>query len=129
MVVGELKDALDTESCRGVQVYINDGHTYHDVDEVHIVDEYMVIEYENKNMYAYDFLRMFEVISFEYGLQLCIQQDPRAGLLYYFIDMDTKQKSGMHYIYIANYTLPTRLIEELKKCAKEFKERIRHKND
>ena len=79
-------------------------------------------------MYAYDFLRMFEVISFTYGLQLCLQQDPCAGLLFYFIDMYTKQKSGVYYIYI-NYTVPTRVIEDIKKCAKEFKERIGHKND
>lgn len=129
MIVDELKDAFDSESCRDVQVYIDDGHMYHDVDKVHIEDEYVVLEYENKNMYAYDFLRAFEVISYVYGLQLCLQQVPNgSGLMFYFIDMNTNQKSGMYYIYI-NYTVSSRLIEELKKCAKEFKEGIRHKND
>lgn len=129
MVVGELKDALDSESCRDVEVYIDDGHTYHDVGKVHIKDEYMVIEYENKNLYAYDFLRAFEVISFVYGLQTCLQQAPLgAGWTFYFIDMDTNQKSGMYVFYI-NHTAPSRIIEELKKYAKEFKERIGNKND
>lgn len=127
MVVGELKDVLDSESCRNVQVYIDDGYTYHDVDKVHIEDEYVVLEYENKNMYAYDFLRAFEVISFEYGLRLCLQQVPLgSGLMFYFIDIDTNQKSGMYAFYIKRMA-PSRIIEDLKKYAKGFKERIEHK--
>jgi len=40
--------------------------------------------------------------------------------------MDTNQKSGMYVFYI-NHAAPSRIIEDLKKYAKEFKERIEHK--
>lgn len=127
MTVGELKDALDLESRGYVRVCIDDGYLICDVDKVHIDDENVVLEYENKQMYAYDFLNAFETIAIEYGLLLRMQRPPRRhALLFYFIDMDTNQKSGMYVFYI-NHTAPSRIIEDLKKYAKEFKERIEHK--
>ena len=127
MTVGELKDVLDLESRRYNRVCINDGYLICDVDKVCIDDEYAVLEYENKPMYAYDFLNAFETIAVEYGLLLRMQRAPLgSGLLFYFIDMDTNQKSGMYVFYI-NRTAPSRIIEDLEKYAKEFKERVEHK--
>lgn len=127
MTVGELKDVLDLESRRYNRVCINDGYLICDVDKVCIDDEYVVLEYENKPMYAYDFLNAFETIAVEYGLLLRMQLAPRRSrLLFYFIDMDTNQKSLMYAFYIKRMA-PSRIIEDLKKYAKEFKERVEHK--
>lgn len=127
MTVGELKGSLNCANNDYDQVYASDGFLQYSLDKVHIDDEHVVLEYENKPMHAYDFLNAFETISVVYGLLLRMQRQPRgSGLLFYFIDMDTNQKSGMYVFYI-NHTAPSRIIEDLKKYAKEFKERIEHK--
>lgn len=78
-------------------------------------------------MYTYNFLNALETIAVEYGLLLHMQLAPRRSrLLFYFIDMDTNQKSVMYAFYIKRMA-PSRIIEDLKKYAKGFKERIEHK--
>ena len=129
MAVDELKAQLSCANNGYDSVYVSDGFVRYSLDNIHIDDGRVELEYKNRGLDAYDFLRAFETIAVEYGLLLRMQRPPRrSGLLFYFIDMDTNQKSGMYVFYI-NHTAPSRIIEDLKKCAKEFKERIGNKND
>ena len=126
MTVDELKSGISCVNNGYDSVYVSDGFVRYSLDNIHIDDGCVELEYKNRGLDAYDFLCTFELIAIEYGLHLCMKRAPLgSGLCFYFIDPDTKQISENHWFYM-NRTTPKVLLENLKILAKEFKERCKN---
>ena len=85
MTVDDLKDGLNGANNGYDPVYVSDGFVRYSLDNIHIDDGYVALEYKNRDLCAYDFLCTFELIAIEYGLHLCMKRAPLgSGLAFFF---------------------------------------------
>lgn len=61
MTVDDLKDGLNGANNGYDPVYVSDGFVRYSLDNIHIDDGYVVLEYKNRDLCAYDFYTLLRL--------------------------------------------------------------------